>query len=1298
MTPLRNKSLLDLAPDTSVKDGLIFIDGDTLRDTNTGESIRLSGFDSPEVFHSRDPDKPSHAAGSAVHQELSRLAREQGYTEVSRTGRKDKYGRTIGDLVNANGESFSHKVLKEGLSNTSFFSDQGHVQSSLIGAEQRASGLARGELEDEAFQNIMAANGGSFDWKTMAPTEAEYDEDLHNGVSLRRLDRTIDNKALKQFSTSFDTALMGVAEGFQGFKQMLGSVTGSEALEQSGAIGVANQRFKMMSQPKVTIDISDVKGIGDFVDYTANNAAMSIPYMANTMLAAGAGAAVGSVGGPIGAVAGAVVGLSSPTAIYSGQVYNGQEEKNAKVAFASGLAQATLDRLGLTGMTAAGKPLKGILREAEETLIAKGMTKELARKAVTDASKRELTGFFDDGLAIAAKQLSARNATRTILNRAAKGFGSEAVTEVAQEVLAQIGENWTENDFGIFDHDGFNDEFVNRITNAAVAGGTLGGAFGGAGGIREVGQWADVKHDLGKPKDGFEDILAQKEEGKGTIERRMAQMQRGAFDSVDVALRANANRENKSKYTLMERSLESIKKVPYLWRGMIRARADKDALQRSSAYRLLTAQFGGFLGGVIPGYNYESDLIFNKQKHTKPMGHEPKLWTQKYNGIADDKASSEAFSADVSRADAARIAWWEANHDRKTGQLKPGSPAFDWSPWDGKKSSMFDQISKDPNKNMMQQFFERREEMSNSMLASQNFWWMKNFKPGEKATPKFKKISNYLLRYKAMKKDEIGKHRGKFEGLLRSEYNLNQTEASDLATKILEREPLDGLDDNVFDLLMKGVPATSSKRRSMGLSENPKFAEFFHSDIFHNINEAARSAARFESYHKFVGKDNWRMAQLLDEAQRDGVPKELVDEFAMGLQNYLEAQSGNYKRPPEGSYGERALAVQKAVLTWSVATSLPLSALSSVVELSLATRALTKEQIFGRKGALSEMGFQLASMFGRGLIRYGRQSWTGTEYLPNSPEMAMNRRLGYTQWETGAATTVGATETSDWAKTFIDRFFQYNGLQGLTNTQRSIRAASFYDVMTGYIKTYKASKPDTEERRYVKEQIRNLGLDVNEYIKLIDKGVLNEKETRDLNRMEDLALYTWVNQAVALPGAANRPLFYQDPRIALFTQFNGYIAVFTANHLPQLWSQYIARGKPSIKFNTFSMMVTMIMLGYASQYLKDWLKYGEPTPYLNSQEKLRRAVNSSGMLGQGERALNFIWPTFERPASNPVEAIGGMVFDEMPAMSPLERMYKSADAFYEGDTNMGKYNLLRAMPIAGPLQGLAKELSGVEFK
>jgi len=1292
-----------------VNDEYEFIDADTLRGKE-GDSIRIDNFNAPETFKPNDPTKEFHTAGEVTHTELARIAKERGFTEVFKTGNKDYYDRDIGDLVNPNtGERFSHYAIQQGLVPMTAWSSTEAVDAAITGTSARVWGneeaKAKMMAEDEAFQNILA-EGGMDGFKGNAYNEQYYDEDLHSGVALRRLDRTIDNQAKSQFGTSWDAGWIGLQESFAGFKQMLGDAVGSESLETSGKLGVATAREKLIDLPEVTIDLEDVDGLGDFGNYIANNAAMSVPYMANTVGSALVGAGAGAlVGGPVGAAGGLVIGLSSPTAAYSGQVYNSQDDKNVKAALASGFGQAVLDRVGLKGAGVSfgrAPTMKGVLGEAQKQLVAKGYSKREAARMVKEAGKAELRSYLDDAVAVSKQQLSARNLTRTIVRRASQGMGAEAVTESIQETLAHMGENWNQEDYAFFDYDGFNDELINRLTNAAVAGGTLGGAFGTFSGLREAGADADFAWDLTEADPTFEDLLAEKESvnaGK-TLDQRMSEMRRNKANTTDLAFRIANNQQTQADKSMKDRALETMTNAPILWRGMMRARIKKDDLIKSAAWRQLSAKFGGTLGRIMPGRNYEDDVHINSMRYKNMVTNEPKLFYQGYNGIRNDKKAQQEFNKKWDRVSQDYNDWFENNWDYRNNRVRDGGVEYDWSKWDGDNTKGFMTISNDPTKNMWQQLHERLNETSEAMRAKQNYWWSLNAEPGKYLDPKFKKLNNYFMKYKAMKKEEVAKHRGKFEDKLRSEYGMSQEAATTLTSKILDNEPLDGHDDNVFNLIMKGVPATAAKARKMGLSQNPEFKEFFHSDLFHNLHEATRQAARFETYHKYVGRDNWRIAQELDKAAQEGVPQEEVNKMALSIQNFLEAQSGNYKRPAPGTYGDRFLGVQKALLTWSLLTSLTLSALSSTVELALTVGGLKSNQIFGKDKGLHAAGYQLATMMGRGMRRLSDELFTGREYLPNSPEYEMLRTLGYTQWETGAATTVGATETSTAAQGWIDKFFKYNGLQGLTNTTRTIRLATFVDASMGWFEEMNQNDPNTKAYKYAARQLRDLGVDPEGFKDRMERdsaGTLTDQEKAQLDEELRLAMYTYINQSVALPGTANRPLFYQDPRLALFTQFNGYIATFTANHLPRLWRDYIKDGPPSIKFNTFAMMALMIMLGFASQYLKDWLKYGEPSPYLDDSEKIRRAINSSGLLGQGERVLNFVWPTFERNPSNFMEAAVGTVFDEMPAMSPLERMYKGADAFYEGEGSKGVYNIARGSPVIGPMTSLAEMLSGQDF-
>ena len=197
-------------------------------------------------------------------------------------------------------------------------------------------------------------------------------------------------------------------------------------------------------------------------------------------------------------------------------------------------------------------------------------------------------------------------------------------------------------------------------------------------------------------------------------------------------------------------------------------------------------------------------------------------------------------------------------------------------------------------------------------------------------------------------------------------------------------------------------------------------------------------------------------------------------------------------------------------------------------------------------------------------------------------------------------------------------------------------------------------------------------------------------------RLDDIlsqAEYNFVNEAIALPGTANRPLFYQNPHLALFTQFQGFIATFSANIIPRLWGDYVKRGTPRLKYNAFAIMTTMIMLGFVSQYLKDLLKYGQATPYLDHLEKIQRGIGASGMIGVAERPLNFFFPIYETSSSNMVEEIFDTVSGEAAALSNVSRALTGAGQVLEGNTESGLYKMFKTAPLIGPVNILNRRLA-----
>ena len=370
-----------------------------------------------------------------------------------------------------------------------------------------------------------------------------------------------------------------------------------------------------------------------------------------------------------------------------------------------------------------------------------------------------------------------------------------------------------------------------------------------------------------------------------------------------------------------------------------------------------------------------------------------------------------------------------------------------------------------------------------------------------------------------------------------------------------------------------------------------------------------------------------------------------------------------------------------------------MATVSSMVELAITMKGLTNQQIFG-KGGLKALGTEMGTMFYNGgaeifsvLTRreYAKKESLGTSII---------RDLGYYEQEVGAATKTGVTEVNQLRQGMLTEFFKWNGLQGWTQMTRAIRAAIAADYIFNHVETIMMHPPDTpltNDVEAAREALRNIGLDPQTAIDVYTK---RGKSLTDSERMlMNNATFNFINEAIMMPTAANRPLIYQDPRFALFTQFQGFISTFTATFIPKLWGEYVKRGSPEMTYQAFSMMALMIVMGFASQELKDRLKYGESSPYLDDFEKARRAINSSGLLGSGERVLNTIFPIYAQRTDGIAEWTWAEVSGQSPALTTLSNVGSGASSLLQGETSRAANQLLKATPIVGSITQARKEIA-----
>ena len=1245
-----------------------FIDADTVRDAE-GNSYRLEGYDAPEIAGFKGGQWKGGTAGAAdATRAITGIAESQNFSNMVKTGRKDAHGREVIRLQDENGRDLTTELLKSGALQAGKYTTQDDLDAIAVAdlfRDQTAGDTEFGEVAETVSDAIKAESSRELWFKDQAVDEALYNPNFHSSaLQFRRNDRTLSNKSLNPFSDSWEQGWTGVGEALFGVASLLGDQTGIEGLESFGEAGKERQQAKLREYGSTITSYKEVKGFGSAIQYVANNAALSVPYMAIT--AASAVAAPFTYG----------TSLAIPAAVYTGQTWNEMEgdNKNAALAIGSGVLQATFDKLGITAVFKRGLGTDELFKRGVNALTSKGMTKAAAEEAISKASRRELASFAGDAGKIAKEQLKAKALFKDLAKRAVVGGGSEAATEALQEATAYASAHSQSG----FDYN----ELMDRMIQGAVAGGALGGTISGAGKAIDAAAWTDIAYRLDPAEAKFASQSGKfAEEEKiahgyvPTIQELAAKAAVNAADRTGATLdeRAQSDKDRRQTQSTKDSLVESALNVSSLWRGATRSIFNPELQQRSRSARILADMFGGNLQRIFSGSSFES-AKHHKVAVYKNMVAIPE---QVFSAFNNGNSVTNAQKADIST----RIYESLQSAVTKDGKFDPAL------------------VPEGPQKQTIIAFGHQLNQLSNKMHADQ-----------KKHNPDLGYIDNYLFKYKSVSKKSVEKDPIKFMSLLQSEYGYSAQEAKSLTDALRDNPEVNNIED-AFSVTKGGIVPGSHRKRSLNMSENKAMQDFMEQDIFANISTAAKASARYTAHREFIGKNGEVISQLLDEMAAEGVAPDTVNKVARQMKDYLDAESGNYKRPTSDA-GKAAIRLQKNFMMLTTVASLPLSTISSFVEAALVTKGLDADQI---GGGLRNLGREFGKTLMDGATTIADTvPKTKTINTKESTGQERIRDLGFYEWDVGAATVTGVSEVNSAQQQFYQWFFKWNGLSGWTNFTRAARASIAGDYMFDKARTIydheNTGNPKTREIQEAEESLRNLGIDVETFVALVNKTTpLNQNEEAIMETMTREATFNFVNDAVALPQAANRPLIYQDPRFALFTQFQGFIATFTANHIPKLWGEYVKRGTPAMKYNAFGTMATMIMIGFASQHLKDLIKYGDDeeketgaNPYLGTAEYLQRGVRASGLLGTGERVLDYAFPLYESRSDSAGAWVFNSVADESPALSYLERFGKAGGKFLEGDVQEGTRYLAKNAPAIGPVNristGIGERVKGWNFK
>ena len=281
---------------------LSFLDGDTLKDSATGQSIRLRGMDSRETAKILNGQyKAGEAGGDAATAYNWSLAQKGGFNKVVTSGETDIYGRAIGDLHNAEGHSFADTLIRTGVSQLTKYSTDDDVSLALYGMASDASKGRTKTAYDEARDAIYAAEtdqyGGLPMQKLIAFDAEEYNAnpDIYMAIKSRNKGSDYTGISRTPFGTGLETGMANLYKSLNTVGQALSNRIGADEMEASFAADAqANQQYSN-ALPTVQMDVTEIDwtSFDEVTDGMMGMLGTSIPFMGATMVGMAAAPATG---------------------------------------------------------------------------------------------------------------------------------------------------------------------------------------------------------------------------------------------------------------------------------------------------------------------------------------------------------------------------------------------------------------------------------------------------------------------------------------------------------------------------------------------------------------------------------------------------------------------------------------------------------------------------------------------------------------------------------------------------------------------------------------------------------------------------------------------------------------------------------------------------------------------------------------------------------------------------------------------------------------------------------------------
>ena len=1229
-------------------------DGDTVINQETGERVRMPNYDTGELSRIGEEFGEMHIGsfiGPTEKQAVTNVINEGGFNRLVPTTDQsiDKYGRRLMDLTNNSGESLSDYLHRERVVSRSKFMTKKQEDLRTLGEfadKMRDEGtpLSAGDKARELVNSVVIPEDRKIElYGTMddvlrgSAMEAEMFQTEINRLK-KELDKTTDEEERKELMDQIvanqeyltvsvntpKTALFSGVPGsigserkpgywgesvnaaeksvymlsntMGGFSAWLGDALNNESMENWGN-DWALETNRDIRDAGYTTDFWSVRGPWDALRFISSSIIQYTPQMGVIFAAGGAGAAVGSVIPLVGTGIGGIVGGTSMAFVLAvSSVYQNQPEgeKDPLMAGAIAMPIALADRFGISKLsninilTKEGKKEYIKLAKAE-----KNWDEATAEKMLKGGMKEVMEESSDIMQSLANRQLLARRTFKDLATQAAKAGGVEAFTEATQQAIEEGGLAATTS----IDMD-YEQLLYNMIESGAI-GGVVGTAFNIPFAIKEQERFNDALYGMLPEDESLRTNISRWEEAHRVANNNIKQ------SKLEVAA------ENKSKVQSLFDKADKATKTS-VWRDFISTMGNPKRFVQS--YR-------GYFSDL---YQTASGRVnFNMQKIGDLIGHiniftgttvtqEHRSLDSVFNSYVPNRA---AMSRDIGIREEELYTYLNMDEATLNNQ--------------GLSQGSLRGIAKiKESLSLLGKAIQEEVNSRNKKGAGINL----SLDSGESVTSYLSKFNDgrYFFNSKNINHKKVDQN---FKQLL-ADQTLPVPEAFGKAV-----EPTKISDEDI-DTIMNEIRArdlsidTRNMLSSLGVFTKPEFTKYLSQSPFEDITTMVRSLSKEIVMQSRFGKNGEVLSNLLDKAYKSGeINEQQMYDGAAVLSDFIKMNRSTYK-PIKNKVVRN---IQDNMLFFGTLTYMDFNFFANMAEMTNGLIGLTPKQMWTyMKTGGGVFAKQVANDVRRVAATTGVVKDRTKRELADSDIRFERGVLAGTIAPKGSISILeGVDVTVPAYQNFLNHFWNWNQVESQTNAVRSARSALAWENISKFISI--VANEDgviTGRSREARDHLIYYGLDPDRMAYLYNKSSdfpveqeimrkqdmsglnLTEEETLELHEAYKTGLIRFTDELVVRPEPGSTPKIIEDPRFALFTQFKRFIAHFTANVIPRVWSGYIQSNKPAMPRNVFTIIVAAYAMAMLSQMLKDTIVYGEKAPWLEDDEEdpnwLRTSYSRAG--------------------------------------------------------------------------------------